>query len=125
MKSRSASEWLKAYGGIYQELTSIGFTPKLQTLENEASSALKSFFSDNDVVYQLVPPHCQRHNAVEWANRNFKERFVSGLASVDPDFPLQLLDRLLPQAEIVLSLLRNSRQHPQLSTSAHYHGMVD
>jgi hypothetical protein len=49
MKSRSASEWLKSYGGIHQELTSSWFTPKLQTLDNEASSSLKSFFTKNDV----------------------------------------------------------------------------
>jgi hypothetical protein len=41
MKSRSASEWVKAYDLIHQELTSKGFKPKLQTLDNEASSALK------------------------------------------------------------------------------------
>jgi hypothetical protein len=43
MKSRSASEWFKAYEHIHQELTSRGFKPKLQTLDNEASAALKSF----------------------------------------------------------------------------------
>jgi hypothetical protein len=56
MKSRSASEWVKAYDHIHQELTAKGFKPKLQTLDNEASSALKKFFSTNDVEYQLVPP---------------------------------------------------------------------
>jgi hypothetical protein len=34
-------------------------------------------------------------------------------------------DRLLPQADLTLNLLRTSRQHPQLSAAAHYHGMVD
>jgi hypothetical protein len=43
MKSRLASEWVKAYDLINQELTSKGFKPKLQTLDNEASLALKSF----------------------------------------------------------------------------------
>jgi hypothetical protein len=42
MKSKSASECLKAFGGIFQELTSRGFNPKLQTMDNEASAALKS-----------------------------------------------------------------------------------
>jgi hypothetical protein len=50
---------------------------------------------------------------------------VAGLASVDPDFPLNLWDRLLPQPEMTLNLLRTSRQHPQLSAAAHYHGLVD
>jgi hypothetical protein len=44
---------------------------------------------------------------------------------VDPDFPLHLWDCLLPQAEMTFNLLRKSRQHPQLSAAAHYHGMVD
>jgi hypothetical protein len=56
MKSRYASEWVNAYALIHQELTSKGFKPKLQTLENEASSALKNFFTTQDVEYQLVPP---------------------------------------------------------------------
>jgi hypothetical protein len=58
MKSRSASEWVKAYDSIQQELTVKGFKPKLQTLDNEASTALKNFFTVNDIAYQLVPPHC-------------------------------------------------------------------
>jgi hypothetical protein len=36
MKSRSASEWVKAYDTIHQELTVKGFKPKLQTLDNKA-----------------------------------------------------------------------------------------
>jgi hypothetical protein len=42
MKYRSASEWVKAYDTIHQELTFKGFKPKLQTLDNEASAALKN-----------------------------------------------------------------------------------
>jgi hypothetical protein len=125
MKSGSASEWLKAFEHIHQELTSRGFTPKLQTLDNEASSALKSFFTENDVEYQLVPLHCHRRNDAERAIHTFKEHFVLGLASVDPYFPLHLWDHLSPHVEMTLNLLRKSRQHPQLSAAAHYHGMVD
>jgi hypothetical protein len=77
------------------------------------------------VEYQLVPPHCHRRNATERAICTFKEYFVAGLASVDPDFPLHLWDRLLPQVEITFNLLRKSRQHPQLSAAAHYHGIVE
>jgi hypothetical protein len=125
MKSRSASEWVKAYDSVHQELTVKGFKPKLQTLDNEASTALKNFFTVNDIAYQLVPPHCHRRNAAEHAIRTFKEHFVAGLSSVEPSFPLHLWDRLLPQAEITLNLLRTSRLHPQLSAAAHFHGLVD
>jgi hypothetical protein len=125
MKSRSTSEWVRGYDLIHQELTAKGFKPKLQTLDNEASTALKNFFTTNDVEYQLVLPHFHRRNAAERAIHNFKEHFVAGLVSVDPDFTLHLWDRLLPQAELTLNQLRTSRQHPQLSAAAHFHGMVD
>jgi hypothetical protein len=71
MKSRSASDWVKAYDVIHQEITVKGFKPKLQTLNNEASMALKNFFTANNIAYQLVPPHCHRRNAAERATRTF------------------------------------------------------
>jgi hypothetical protein len=119
MKSSSALEWVKAYDSVHQELTVKGFKPKLQTLDNEASASLKNFFTVNDIAYQFVPPRCHRRNAVKRAIRTFKEHFVAGLSSVDPSFPMHLWDRLLPQAEIMLNLLRTSRLHPQLSAAAH------
>jgi hypothetical protein len=72
-----------------------------------------------------VPPHCHCRNAADRAIRNFKEHFVAGISSVDPTFPLHLWDRLLPQAEITLNLLRTSRLHPQLSAATHFHDLVD
>jgi hypothetical protein len=125
MKSRSASEWVNIYGSIHQELTIKSFKPKLQNLDNEASTALKNFFTAHNIDYQLVPPHYHQHNAAERPIRTFKEHFVVGLASVEPSFPMQLWDRLLPQAEITLNLRRTSRLHPQLSAASHYHGLVD
>jgi hypothetical protein len=76
MKSRSAYEWVKAYEHIHQELTSKGFKPKLQTLDNEAPAALKSFFTTNEVAYQLVPPHFHRCNAAERDIHTFAEHFL-------------------------------------------------
>jgi hypothetical protein len=98
MKSRYTSEWVNAYDSVHQELIIKGFKPKLQTLDNEASTALKSYFTVNNIAYQLVPPHCHRRNAAESAVRTFKEHFVAGLSSVDPSFPMHLWDRLFPQA---------------------------
>jgi hypothetical protein len=68
MKLKSASEWLKAFFEIFQELMSHSFKPKIKTkMENEASAALKSYFTENNTTYQLVPPHCHRRNAAERA----------------------------------------------------------
>jgi hypothetical protein len=106
-------------------MTSKGFKPKLQTMDNEASAALKNYFTEKEMNYQLVPLHCHRTKAAVRAIRTFKEHFKYGLAAVDLDFPVHLWDRLLPQAEITLNILRASRLHPQLSTAAHYHGLIN
>jgi hypothetical protein len=93
-------------------------------MDNEASAALKSYFTANYMTYQLAPPHCHMRNYIERAIR-IKEHFVAGLSSVDPDFLMQLWDRFLPHAEITLNLLRTSRLHPQLSAADHFHGLID
>jgi hypothetical protein len=98
-------KWVKAYDIIHQELISKGFKPKLQTLDNEAYSALKNFFTTHDMEYQLFPPHFHWRNAAEWEIRTFKEHFVAVLASGDPYFPLHLCKRLLPQAEMTLNII--------------------
>jgi hypothetical protein len=63
IKSKSASEWFKAFLGTFQELTSSGFKPKLQIMYNEESVELKGYFTENDMTYQLVPPRCHIRNA--------------------------------------------------------------
>jgi hypothetical protein len=125
MKSKSSAEWVRTFGVVVDEMTAKGFKPKLQTMDNEASATLKNYFTEKEMSYQLVPPHCHCTNAAERAIRTFKEHFEAGLATVNPGLPAHLCDRLLPQAEITLNLLRSSRLHPQLSASAHYHGLID
>jgi hypothetical protein len=76
MKSRSASESVKTFDIIRQELTVKGFEPKLQTLDNVISLTVKNYFTVKIIAYQLVPPQCHRRNAAERAIRTFKETNV-------------------------------------------------
>jgi hypothetical protein len=94
-------------------------------VDNKVAAALKSDFMENDMTYKLFPHHYHRHNTAQGAIRVFKEHFVAGLSSTDPDFPMHLWDRLLPQAEMTLNLLYNSRLHPQLSAAAYSYGLID
>ena len=71
---------------------------------------------------QLAPPHIHRRNAAEYAICTFKNYFVAGLASADPEFPVAEWDRLLPQAQLTLNLLRNARSNPKLSARAYLFG---
>jgi hypothetical protein len=79
----------------------------------------------NDIDFQLSPPHIHRQKAAERAIHTFKDHFIAGLCSTDPDFPMNLWDRILPQAIQTLNLLQTSHLNPQLSAYAHVHGLFD
>ena len=68
---------------------------------------------------ELVPPVTHRRNAAEVAIHNFKAHFLSVLAVTVQYFPPSLWDRLLPQAEITISLLRQSNETPKVLAYAH------
>ena len=75
--------------------------------------------------YQFVTPHYHNRNSEEQAIRTFKEHFISVLSAVDLEFPMLLWVCLLPQSEIILNFLCNSRLHPHLYAADNYHSLVD
>ena len=125
LKSRNDSDTIKAYEEIYSMLTQRGLKPQLHWLDNEASKALKNFITKEHTEYQLTPPHIHRRNAAERAIRTFKNHFISGLCSVDKNFPLHLWCRLLVQVELTLNMLRTSQINPNLSAHEQLHGIHD
>eukprot|EP00804_Cyclotella_cryptica_P013333 CCRYP_005110-RA/>CCRYP_005110-RA protein AED:0.26 eAED:0.28 QI:0/0/0/1/1/1/4/0/679 len=103
-----------------------GVVPRKHVLDNEISTAMKTLITDTyKMTYELVPPGCHRRNAAEVAIRNFKSHFLSILAGVADDFPMKLWDKLLPQAEITINLLRQSNATPTVSAYAHLNGPFD
>jgi hypothetical protein len=114
LKNRTGNEILRAYQKLHTYLTNRGFKPRTHWLDNEASDALKQFNNQEQVSFQLVPPHMHRHNAAKRAIRTWKNHFVAGLCSTNTKFPMHLWDRLLPQVTITLNLLRPSRRNPQI-----------
>jgi hypothetical protein len=62
IKSKSSAEWVRAFGVFFDEMTSKGFKPKLQTMDNEASAALTKYFTEKEMNYQLVPPPALSQN---------------------------------------------------------------
>jgi hypothetical protein len=67
IKSRSGGGILRAYKNLFEYLQQRGFKPRTHWLDNEASNALKDYNTQQDVVYQLVPPNMHRRNAAERA----------------------------------------------------------
>ena len=109
-----------------QRLTDNKLCVDLQILDNEASEQyMQSIKNKWNAKYQLVPPHTHRSNAVEQAICTFKAHFLSILAGVAPDFPRNLWDLLLPQAEQNLNFLRQATLDPSQSTWAYFHGALN
>ena len=94
-------------------------------LDNEASGIFKQALKKYNLTYQLAPPHIHRVNAAERAICTFKNHFLATMATADPEYPMSKWDRLLPQAELTLNLLRNARANPQLSAYAYLFGQFD
>ena len=74
------------------------------------------------IEMELVPPGCHQRNAAEVSIRNFKAHFFSVLAGVAENSPLNFWDRLLPQTELTLNLLRQSNATPTFSAYTHFSG---
>ena len=126
MKSRKDAEMIRAYQALMLRLKRANIAPKKHVLDNEISTAMKDLIKDHyKMQLELVPPGCHRRNAAEVAIRNFKAHFLSILAGAATDFPNNLWDKLLPQAEITINLLRQSNATPTVSAYAHMCGPFD
>jgi hypothetical protein len=125
MKNRGNKEMVRAFDFLIQSLIIHGLKPSLQILDNEASLALRNYLTKQGIDYQLAPPHIHQWNNAERAIHTFKNHFITGLCSVDPNFPLKLWDELLPQTTITLNLLWKSRINPRISAYAQLNGNFD
>eukprot|EP00804_Cyclotella_cryptica_P007932 CCRYP_019848-RA/>CCRYP_019848-RA protein AED:0.05 eAED:-0.05 QI:0/-1/0/1/-1/1/1/0/1335 len=105
----------RAFNDIFTYLTTKGFKPQFNVLDNEASNAITDYLCKQNIKWQFVPPNKHRVNAAERAIQTFKNHFISGLCSTDRDFPSQLWDKLLQQAQDSLNMLRTSSIDPTKS----------
>merc|ERR1712155_310154 len=126
MKSRKDKEMICAYKVLVQRPKRAKIIPCKHVLDNEVSENMKELIrSTYNMELELVPPGCHCCKAAEVAIQNFKAHFLSILAGVADDFPMQLWDCLLPQAEITINLLRQSNATPTVSTYAHMNSPFD
>ena len=116
--TRQAAELTASWTTLFLKLQTNGPAPELHILDNECSEELHKSFKKYQVTIQLVPPHVYLQNATECAIQTWKNHFLAVIATLDPKFPIQEWDRLLPQCDITLNLLRSSRRQPNLSAYA-------
>jgi hypothetical protein len=125
LRNHADNQMISAYRNLWERTNRGRVTkPKLHILDNEASEAFKSAIKENCDL-QLVPPDTHRRNLAERAIQTFKSHFISILAGVDPSFPMNLWDRLIPQAVMTLNLLRNSHKMPTISAYQRVNGNFD
>jgi hypothetical protein len=126
MKSRKDAEMIRVYNALLLQIKRAGIIPKKRVLDNKVLENMKNHIHDTcNINMELVPPGCHRRNAAEIAIRNFKSHFLSVLAGVADDFPQNLWDHLLPQTEITLNLIWQSKAMPTVSAYAHLSGPFD
>jgi hypothetical protein len=126
MKSRNDNKMIRAYDVLVKQLKNAGVQPKKHVLDNEISeNRTQHIRNQYKFTLELVPPGCHRRNAAEVAIHNFKAHFLSVLAGMAENFPNSLWDRLLPQTEITLNLLRQSNATLKVSAYANLCGQFD
>ena len=87
MKTRQGPKLLKAYAKIIKYLQTCIFHLIVHWIDNEASSAMKTYDQTNHIDYQLVPPHMHRRNAAERAIRTWKITSLLDYAARTRSFP--------------------------------------
>jgi hypothetical protein len=107
---------------MQKHLIHAGLRQQFQHLDHKCSTIFQEYLVQQDIAFPLVPPgiHCAK--SAKRAIRTFMNHLLVGICSTDPDFPMSLWDRLLPQAIITLNLLRGSRINPKLSAHAQVFG---
>ena len=125
MPNREADTIILCWKKCHDHLINNGVATTHYILDNECSKAFKNALKNEQVTFELVPSNQHCRNAVERAIRTFKNHLLSGLATCNPDYPLQEWDQIIPQAELTLNLLRKSRLNPKLSTWAYLFGNFD
>jgi hypothetical protein len=104
-----------AYKKQFDVLTAKGLKPKINIMDNQATKHIKKIPTKQQCKMQLVKPYNHQMNTAEHAIQTYKYTFIAALATTDKDFPIQLWDKLAPQVQDTLNLLRALRINPAIS----------
>jgi hypothetical protein len=78
----------KEYKKQFEFLESKGHKIRLNVIDNQASCLIKQFLTKNKCDLLLVEPRNHCVNSPERSIQTFKDHFISGLATMDSEFPL-------------------------------------
>jgi hypothetical protein len=83
-------------------------------MDNQSTKYIKHFLDKNKCKLQLAEPHNHHVNAAECSIQTFKDAFIAALATTDSNFPIQLWDRLIPQVQNTLNMMRALSVNPAI-----------
>ena len=94
-------------------------------LENEVPQVVKNIIQTSNVKLQLVPLFSHRKNAAERTISTWKDYIIAGLSTTDNEWHIYLWCKLLPQCDIIFSLIRISGKNPLLSVYQQFYRNFD
>ena len=92
-------ESLEAFKSVYNHSTLRGFKRKLNVMDNHCSKKVQEFISKNNTDIQLVNQDYHRVNVAERAIQTWKNHWIAGMGTLDPNCPMQLWCRFLEQGQ--------------------------
>ena len=125
MKDHRDNSMIQAYQNLWaRTMQNQKEKPSLHILDNEASTNFKTAIKTNCNL-QLIPPDTHQQSLAERAIQTFKSHFIAILAGVDPTFPMNLWDHLVPQTVVTLNQSRQSNVATTMSAYQHVNGPFD
>ena len=89
IKNRQTETIYDALFKVHKVLKARVNHPKVYITEKKCSSDLKEAMKKYKIDFQMAPPHTHRLNAAERAIRTYKDHFIYGFSTTDPDFPIR------------------------------------
>ena len=105
IKNRSTGKLLCVFHHVYAKLHATSFKPQLHKLDNEFSTVLETFITNDNTALQYMSPEIHQANAAECTIQTWKSHFKVGLASLPKQILISHLCQLTTQCDITLNML--------------------
>ena len=116
MKDRSAPSYVKAYRSAFNFFHKLGHNFSIARLDNETSTLLEQFLEvEAKVDHEYISAGSHRANKAERAIQTWKNHYIAGIASADPEFPMNRWSDLNEQCEITVNTLRPFAENALIS----------
>ena len=125
IKSRTANNIPNTWEELHNTYAQQGVQPTTYVLDKDFSKIFTDALTRKRVEYQMVTPHFHCSNLAKSAISIYEDHFKTWLDSCGPKYPIREWDRLIPQANITMNLLQNTRINPALLADAYLYEVFD